>query len=75
MVKQILDVKNLRCPIPVLKAEKALKDLKTGDILEVLTTDPKAIKDFQAFCEVSNCLFQSSNKKNGIIKISICKSL
>jgi len=75
MVKQILDVKNLRCPIPVLKAEKALKNLKTGDILEVLTTDPKAIKDFQAFCEVSNCLFQSSNKKNGIIKISICKSL
>ena len=75
MVKQILDVKNLRCPIPVLKAEKALKDLKTGDILEVLTTDPKAIKDFQAFCEVSNCLFQSSNKKNGVIKISICKSL
>ena len=75
MVKQILDVKNLRCPIPVLKAEKALKDLKTGDILEVLTTGPKAIKDFQAFCEVSNCLFQSSNKKNGVIKISICKSL
>ena len=75
MVKKILDVKGLRCPIPVLKAEKMLKNLKTGDILEVLTTDPQAIKDFHAFCEVTNCLFQSSDKKKGIIKISICKSV
>ena len=75
MTKKILNVKGLRCPIPVLKAEKVLKKLKTGDILEVLTTDPQAIKDFQTFCEINNCLFQSSNKKNGIIKISICKSI
>ena len=75
MTKKILNVKGLRCPIPVLKAEKVLKKLKIGDILEVLTTDPQAIKDFQAFCEVNNCLFQSSNKKNETIKISICKSL
>ena len=75
MVKKTLNVKDLRCPIPVLKAEKRLKELKTGDILEVLTTDPRAIKDFKAFCEVSNCLFQSFTKKGKIIKISICKSL
>ena len=75
MAKKILNVKGLRCPIPVLKAEKVVKNLKTGDILEILTTDPRAVKDFQAFCEVTNCLFQSSNKKNGIIKISICKSI
>ncbi|PPR35671.1 MAG: Sulfurtransferase TusA [Alphaproteobacteria bacterium MarineAlpha6_Bin3] len=75
MVKKTLDVKGIRCPIPVLKAEKVLKSLKTGDILQVLTTDPKAIKDFQAYCEVSNCLFQSYYKKDGVIKISICKSL
>ena len=52
-----------------------LKKLKIGDILEVLTTDPQAIRDFKAFCEVNNCLFQSSNKKKGVIKIAICKSL
>ena len=75
MAKKILNAKGLKCPLPVLKAEKTLKKLKTGDILEVLTTDPQAIKDFQAFCEVNNCLFQSSNKKKGIIKVSICKSL
>ncbi|MBH71723.1 MAG: hypothetical protein CMI97_04545 [Pelagibacteraceae bacterium] len=75
MTKKVLNVKGLRCPIPVLKAEKALKNLKTGDILLVLTTDPQAIKDFKAFCEVSNCLFQSFNKTKNVIEISICKSL
>ena len=75
MAKKILNVKDLRCPIPVLKAEKMLKKLKIGDILEVLTNDPQAIRDFKAFCEVNNCLFQSSNKKKGVIKIAICKSL
>ena len=70
MNKKILNVKGLRCPIPVLKAEKVLKKLKTGDILEVLTTDPQAIKDFHAFCEVNNCLFLSSNqkKKSGYLR-------
>ena len=75
MTRKVLNVKGLRCPIPVLKAEKALKNLKTGDILVVLTTDPQAIKDFKAFCKVSNCLFQSYSKNKKIIKISICKSL
>jgi len=75
MNKKILNVKGLRCPIPVLKAEKVLKKLKTGDILEVLTTDPKSIEDFKAFCEVTNCLFKSSSKKKGVFTIFICKSL
>ena len=75
MLKKVLDVKGLRCPIPVLKAEKIIKQLKTGDILEILTTDPKSINDFQAFCEVNNCLFQNSKKEKNIISIVICKSL
>ena len=75
MKKILLDVKGLRCPIPVLRAQKIVKKLKTGDILEVLTTDPKSIEDFKAFCEVTNCLFQSSNKKKGVFTIFICKSL
>ena len=75
MKKILLDVKGLRCPIPVLRAQKIVKKLKTGDILEVLTTDPKSIEDFKAFCEVTNCLFKSSSKKKGVFTIFICKSL
>ena len=47
MTKVLLDVKGLRCPIPVLRAQKIIKKLKTGDILKILTTDPKSIEDFK----------------------------
>jgi len=75
MTKVLLDVKGLRCPIPVLRAQKIIKKLKTGDILKILTTDPKSIEDFKAFCEVTNCLFQSFKKTNGVFTILICKGI
>ena len=49
----ILDAKGLRCPLPVLKARKALKDLPVGAVLRVLATDPGATKDFEAFCKTT----------------------
>ena len=73
--KILLDVKGLRCPIPVLRAEKIVKKLNTGDTLEVLTTDPKSIQDFKAFCKVANCLFQSFKKTKGVFTILICKGI
>ena len=73
--KILLDVKGLRCPIPVLRAQKIIKKLNTGDILEVLTTDPKSIQDFQAFCKITNCLFQDFKKKKGVFTILICKGI
>ncbi len=45
-----LDVRGLNCPLPILKAKKALSDLTTGQVLRVLATDPGSVKDFQAFC-------------------------
>ena len=48
-----LDARDLICPIPVLKARKALNALPAGAILEVLATDPAAPKDFAAFCEAT----------------------
>lgn len=44
-----LDVRGLNCPLPILRAKKALADLKGGQVLRVLATDPGAVKDFQAF--------------------------
>ena len=48
-----LDVKGLKCPLPVLKARRAIKALSAGDILEVIATDPAAQLDFPHFCETS----------------------
>ena len=44
-----LDVRGLNCPLPILRAKKALADLTSGQVLRVLATDPGSVKDFQAF--------------------------
>jgi tRNA 2-thiouridine synthesizing protein A len=49
----LLDTKGLRCPLPVLKARKALKAMPAGATLRVLATDPGSIKDFEAFCKTT----------------------
>ncbi len=53
MADQVLDVKGLNCPLPILRAKKALKDVVVGGTLEVLATDPGAVKDFEAFCRTT----------------------
>ena len=53
MADQVLDAKGLNCPLPILKAKKALGALPTGGTLEVLATDPGSIKDFEAFCRTT----------------------
>jgi TusA-related sulfurtransferase len=44
-----LDTRGLNCPLPILKAKKALADMTTGQILKVVATDPGSVRDFQAF--------------------------
>ena len=44
-----LDARGLNCPLPILRAKKALTGLQSGQVLKVLATDPGAVKDFQAF--------------------------
>ena len=62
MADQTLDAKGLNCPLPILKARKALKDVPPGGTLEILATDPGAVADFQAFCrQTGNELLESSN--------------
>jgi tRNA 2-thiouridine synthesizing protein A len=46
-----LDVRGLNCPLPILRAKKALADLGSGQVLRVLATDPGSVKDFQAFAK------------------------
>lgn len=53
MADQVLDTKGLNCPLPILKAKKALNGLSTDNTLEVLSTDPGSVADFQAFCRTT----------------------
>jgi len=46
-----LDARGLNCPLPILKAKKALNDMQSGQVLKIVATDPGSVKDFQAFCK------------------------
>jgi tRNA 2-thiouridine synthesizing protein A len=48
-VKKELDTRGLNCPLPILKAKKALTDMASGDLLRVVSTDAGSLRDFQAF--------------------------
>ena len=50
-IDQEIDVRGLSCPLPILRAKKALKDMPGGHILKVLATDPGSVKDFEAFAK------------------------
>ena len=52
-IDQELDARGLKCPLPVLKARKAMKAVPPGGLLRVLATDPNAVEDFQAFCRTT----------------------
>ena len=46
-----IDTRGLNCPLPILKAKKALADLKSGQTLKVVSTDDGSVRDFQAFAK------------------------
>ncbi len=46
-----LDARGLNCPLPILRAKKALAEVSTGQVLKILSTDPGSVKDFAAFAK------------------------
>jgi tRNA 2-thiouridine synthesizing protein A len=44
-----LDARGLKCPLPILRAKRALTDMASGQVLKIVATDPGSVKDFQAF--------------------------
>lgn len=48
---QLLDARGLNCPLPILRTRKALNTMKTGEVLQVIATDPGSVKDISAFCQ------------------------
>ncbi len=69
----LLDTKGLKCPLPVLKARKALKEVPPGGILRVLATDPGAVKDFQHFCKTTGCRLVEWSESQGVLAFTIEK--
>ena len=72
--KKFFDFRGLKCPLPVLKTKRALKEVKEGEIIEVLADDPAADIDFKHFCEVSGNILIKITQENNIIKCLIQKN-
>jgi len=58
---QELDARGLNCPLPILRAKKAINALESGQVLRIVATDPGSVKDFEAFAkQTGNELLESS---------------
>jgi TusA-related sulfurtransferase len=63
-----IDTSGLKCPLPILKAKKALADMDSGQVLKVVATDPGSVRDFQAFArQTGNDLIDQTRTENGFI--------
>ena len=71
MTDHPLNTKGLQCPLPVLRARKAIKAIAIGDTLTVEATDLGARKDFPAFCEATGNRLVSVTEEDGILRFVI----
>jgi len=66
-----LDVKGLGCPVPILRANRAVKEMISGDVLVVLATDLDAPQDFEIFCDTTGHNYLSCEKVDGTFVIRL----
>jgi tRNA 2-thiouridine synthesizing protein A len=71
MADKLLDTQGLMCPLPILKAKKALSELPKGATLEVLATDPGAVPDFKAFCQTTRNALLEHSETAGVFRFVI----
>lgn len=68
-----LDVRGLRCPLPVLRARKAMRDVAPGGTLTVLATDPASAIDFPHFCHQTGLELVSTSRDGELLTFTIRK--
>jgi tRNA 2-thiouridine synthesizing protein A len=69
----MLDTRGLKCPLPVLRARKAIQRLAPGEVLRVLATDPGTVRDFKAFCEATGHELMEHSEQAGEFTFRIRK--
>ncbi len=73
-MNRTLDVTGLNCPLPVLRARKALEEVTVGDCLTVLATDPASGIDFRHFCDTSGHQLVDASEADGVFTFVIRRS-
>ncbi len=71
---QRLDARELRCPLPLLQAKQALRNMTAGQRLEVLATDSGSVKDFQSFANLSGHTLEAWEERQGVYRYILIKA-
>ncbi len=74
MADQELDARGLNCPLPILRAKKALNGMSSGQTLHIVATDPGSVKDFEAFAKQTGNELLESSEANGEFSYLIKKA-
>ncbi len=74
MSDKLLDTKGLRCPLPVLRARRAMKDMGAGEVIEIHATDPGSVQDFQSFCKTTGHELVNAAEMDGVFIFEIRKA-
>lgn len=69
-----LDVRGRSCPLPIIDTAKAIKDLKPGETLEVLATDPGAKTDFPAWSSTTGNPLLEQSEEDGVFRFVVRKA-
>ena len=73
-IKETLDCKGLSCPMPMMKLAKAIKGLSSGDVLEMIGTDPGTKSDLPKWCEkTGNVMLEEGEVESGVFRFLIQK--
>jgi len=69
-----LDASSLNCPLPILRAKKALAGMSSGQVLHIIATDPGSVKDFEAFAKQTGNELLESKEAGGKFEFLIKKA-
>ncbi|HEY1330767.1 MAG TPA: sulfurtransferase TusA family protein [Actinomycetota bacterium] len=73
VIAKTLDLKGLVCPLPIVKTAQAMKELKAGEVLEALATDPGSVPDFMAWCTSTGNELIERTEQDGIHRFLVRK--
>jgi tRNA 2-thiouridine synthesizing protein A len=74
-VDKILDVRGLRCPMPIVKANNAIKEMRVGEIIKVISTDPGSRRDFESWCKKTGNKLLEISEEGGVFTYIIQKTV
>ena len=72
-IAKTLDLKGLSCPLPIVKTAQGIKEIRSGELIEALATDPGSVADFNAWCKSTGNELVEQSDEGGVFRFVIRK--